>query len=233
MKRILFSLAVLASASALQAQVSVGPHNLSTTGPLGKTNTTQTCVFCHTPHNAIGSVSPEVAGQPIAAQLIPLWNHTTTATAFTMYNTTNNPASDLQGTVDASVTGASLACLSCHDGSLAVGAIANLPDDVASITYTAGGGLSATGFITGANKLGADLTNDHPISITYQDNLDLGLKAPATFTSVKLFPTNATGSKVQCASCHDVHNWGTAGTTQPFLRGTMVGSALCVQCHSK
>jgi hypothetical protein len=166
MKRLLYTLAALAVGSALQAQVANSPHDLSTTSTSGKgkTNTTQICVFCHTPHNAIGSVG----GGNITAQLIPLWNHTATSGTFTMYNTTNNPGSNLQGVVDASVSGASLACLSCHDGTLAVGALANMPNDVTSFTYTAGGGLSTTGRITSGNALiGGDLTNDHPISITY------------------------------------------------------------------
>ncbi|MBL0311279.1 MAG: hypothetical protein IPP78_00925 [Holophagaceae bacterium] len=237
MKHILFALVAIVSASALQGQIAASPHDLSTTGPRGKTNTTQTCVFCHTPHGAIGSVSSEVAGQPIAAQLIPLWNHSTTATVFTMYNTTNNPISNLQGVVDATVTGASLACLSCHDGVLAVGAISNLPNDVAAITYTAfAGGLDATGHIIGTAKMGVDLTNDHPISITYMNAgntapLDPGMKMPSTFAAngVKLF-----ANKVQCASCHDVHNWGTvAAGTRPFLAYTMTASGLCLQCHTK
>jgi hypothetical protein len=236
MKRILFALVVLAAASGLQAQVALSPHDMSTLGPRGKTNTTQTCVFCHTPHAAIGSVTSEVALQPIASQLIPLWNHTTTLTTFTMYNTTNNPISSLQGVVDATVSGASLACLSCHDGTLAVGAQSNLPNDIASYTYTDFAGGMTAGKIVGTAKMGTDLTNDHPISITYAYGtvagplVDLELKNPTGFAGgVKLF-----ANKVQCASCHDVHNWGTvAAGTRPFLSYTMTGSALCLQCHTK
>ncbi|MBI4911523.1 MAG: cytochrome c3 family protein [Acidobacteria bacterium] len=222
MKKLLLGLMVLAGTSAMATIVGT-KHDLSSAAPAGqvKTNTGQVCVFCHTPHNAAA----------VAAQLIPLWNHTTTATAtWQMYTNANVPVANLQGTVDASPTGASLACFSCHDGTLAVGAIGNIPNDVASITYTAGGNVNGSGLITGGNTLlGTDLRNDHPIAITYQDNLDTGLNAPATLTTARLFPTNATGNKVQCASCHDVHN----STFAPFLRGTMVGSALCRQCHNK
>jgi hypothetical protein len=221
MKSLLVALLAVGSLS-LNATVVGSKHDLSSTGPGGKTNTTQVCVFCHTPHGAA------------ATQIIPLWNKTTTSSgSFQMYN--NTVSGTLQGTVDATPTGASMACFTCHDGTQAVGNMINLPNDIASVTYTAGGQLLGTGIVSGTALLGKDLTNDHPISITYQQNLDATLKDPTTFAAgtVRLFPSNINGSKVQCASCHDVHNYGVAGTTAPFLRVTMVGSALCTSCHLK
>lgn len=242
MRRSLLALLLLAIAAAIfGAQPATGVtgtfHDLSATGTHKTTNMTQVCIFCHTPHGAVGSVS----GGNISAQLIPLWNHTTTSSTFTMYNSTNNPLSMLQGTVDASPTGTSLACLSCHDGTVAVGAIANIP-----YGWTPSGGLSYSTYTgtwldttTGLFKsgspvlIGTDLTNDHPISITYRDDLDLGLKPASGLKKVQLFPTNATGSKVQCGSCHDPHNYGTTANNSPFLRDTNVGSQLCLDCHNK
>lgn len=221
MKRLLLLLA--AGSLSLSATIVGTKHDMSSTGPGVKTNTNQTCVFCHTPH---GSATA-------ANQVIPLWNKTTTVTTgFTMYNSTNNPLSSLQGTVDATPTGASMACFTCHDGSQAIGNMVNLPNGVASLTYTAGGGVNATGFIaTGTGLLGKDLTNDHPVAITYQQNLDATLVNPTTFTTtgVRLFPTNANGSKVQCASCHNVHD----NTNAPFLRVSIASSAICTACHIK
>ncbi len=240
MKRLLTSLLTVLAATALQAYtpfpgggVTGTMHDLSATGPNKVTNQTQVCVFCHTPHHAIGSVS----GGDIDKQIIPLWNHTTTTSTFTMYNQTNNKMPDLQGTVDPSPSGASMACLSCHDGTVAVGSLAVVPYP-GVMTYTAGGQVNATGFIAGTHVVGSDLTNDHPISITYQDNLDSELQPAAGLTGVQLFPSNATGNKVQCGSCHDVHNWGSgtnapAGAGAPFLRVNNTGSALCLKCHKK
>lgn len=217
MKSLLFVLLVAGSMS-LSATITGTKHDLSSAGPGAKTNTTQTCVFCHTPH---GSASG-------AAQIVPLWNKATTVTTgFTMYTSTT-----MSGTVDATPTGASMACFTCHDGTQAVGNIINLPNGTASITYTAGGGVNATGFIaSGTGLLGKDLTNDHPVSITYRQDLDASLVNPASFAagSVRLFPTNANSSKVQCASCHDVHS----NTNAPFLRVSMTNSALCTACHIK
>src|SRR5512133_1910810 len=220
MKSLLVALLAVGSLS-LNATIVGSKHDLSSTGPGGKTNTTQVCVFCHTPH---GSATG-------AAQIVPLWNKTTTVTTgFSMYT-----SGTLNGTTDATPTGASMACFTCHDGTQAVGNMINLPNDAATISYTAGGQLLGTGIVSGTALLGKDLTNDHPISITYQQNLDATLKDPTTFAAgtVRLFPSNANGSKVQCASCHDVHNYGVAGTTAPFLRVSMASSALCTACHLK
>lgn len=200
-------------------------HDLSVTGLNSVTMATRSCVFCHATHNPAGS-----------AKLIPDWNHTTTVAAFTMYNNTNHPGADLKGTVDSQPTGPSLACLSCHDGSVAVGSLLVAPISGGNDIYlSARGGVSpSTGRISsGPSLVGTDLSNDHPISITYQDNLDTGLQPAASLAGVRLYPENATGAKVQCASCHDVHNYGIQGTTAPFLRVTMAGSFLCRTCHKK
>jgi hypothetical protein len=132
-----------------------------------------------------------------------------------------------------------LACLSCHDGTLAVGALLNYPYGTSAEIYTTAKGNvdPTTGLMINGSKVGTDLSNDHPIGITYQDDKDAGLKTAAGLVGVKLFPSNATGSKVQCASCHDVHNWSLSPITSlggaPFLRVANAGSALCTSCHKK
>jgi len=260
MKRLVLAAVIILTATALfAAQPAVGVRNtfhdlsLSTGYSVRISNAAasgvpantldQLCIWCHTPHHAIGSLTDEEGtGENIDAQLIPLWNHETTAATFDMYSTANNPLSDLQGTVAAAVEGGSLACLSCHDGTLALGAIRTNPYWANTKTYQNGVSVSGhvdlvTGqFTTSAyGYVGTDLTNDHPISITYQNNLDLALKDPSTFVGVKLFGAggNITGNSVECGSCHNPHNYGTTGTTAPFLRASMAASALCLQCHTK
>ena len=216
MKSLLVLLAV--GSMSLSAAITGTKHDLSSAGPGAKGNTTQTCVFCHTPHGS-------AAG---AAQIIPLWNKATTVTTgFTMYAS----GGTITGTIDATPTGASMACFTCHDGTQSVGNVINMPYGVAgtSITMTAGGGVSALGIMSGINALGKDLSNDHPVSITYNETLDTGLKTATTLVGVRLFPSNVTGSKVQCASCHNVHD----NTNAPFLRVSNAASALCTSCHIK
>jgi predicted CXXCH cytochrome family protein len=161
---------------------------------------TETCVFCHTPHNAK------------AAQIVPLWNHTATAATFTLYT-----SSTLTATVG-QPAGISKACLSCHDGTVAMDSF---------------GANAGTHMMTGAAMVGTNLSDDHPISFTYDTALatsDAGLVSPASTSfvdaahSVPLF-----AGKMECASCHDVHN----NTSAPFLRKSNNGSALCLTCHNK
>lgn len=167
------------------------------------------CEPCHVPHN------PNPGGQ--TANGAPLWNHTLTAdTGFTMYT-----GVDLQGTTDASPGGISKLCLSCHDG---------------TVNLDAYGGVAGSTPLTGAALVSKDLSDDHPISITYTD---------ATATSDgELFAPSSTNSglgstiqadmlfsdKVECGSCHDVHN---TANQDPLLRKTNSGSQLCLTCHDK
>ena len=62
----------------------------------------EVCIACHTPHNAQ------------AQQLVPLWNHTATNTTFTLYSSVTAKS------VPGQPTGYSKACLSCHDGTVAL-----------------------------------------------------------------------------------------------------------------
>ncbi len=79
-----------------------------------------------------------------------------------------------------------------------------------------------------ANPTGNDdLSDDHPVSVTYDNVADTGLNDPSTFANVVLF-----ASKVQCASCHNPHDYS-LGPSQPFLRTTNDASALCQECHAK
>ena len=80
--------------------------------PGGGGSTTEVCAFCHTPHGASTSA-------PGAA---PLWNREVPASAgYTLYGSPNFDSTPIQP------QGVSLACLSCHDGTIALDALINLP----------------------------------------------------------------------------------------------------------
>lgn len=144
----------------------------------------------------------------------PLWNHALSAATYTTY---------ASSTLDATVgtpSGASSLCLSCHDGTVAV-------DSYGGVT-----GTNFMGTVNAAANFGTDLSNDHPISFTYNTALvtaDGGLNDPTTSPVADLL-YGAGSDQVECASCHDVHN----GLGQPnLLVMSNVGSALCLTCHSK
>lgn len=125
--------------------------------------TTEICVFCHTPHASNTSVKAPLWNKPVAA-----------GSSYTTYTT--SVSNTIDGNVD--MTGVSLACLSCHDGTQAMDTMINKPG---SGGYNASGSTLG-GAWTGADQngsgklinngqyiaaLGQDLTNDHPVGIQY------------------------------------------------------------------
>ena len=119
------------------------------------------------------------------------------STGFTMYevNDVTNYANDR------SPTGGSRVCLSCHDGT------------ETAYTYTN---------ISVSSKT---LTNMHPISFVYDENLS-GYKASATVGSYGPGQAGLDNNRVECTSCHGMHNNQTN-----LLRES--GTALCTTCHDK
>ncbi len=182
-----------------QAVISGSAHDFS--GAAWNTSG-QICLPCHATHNT-------------TAASAPLWNHAETAASFTLYSSP---------TLDATVgqpAAESKACLSCHDGTVALDSYA---------------GNTGSSTLSGTALVGTDLSNDHPVSFTYNDALataDGGLHAPSTQNS-GLGGTIAAdmlfGDQLECASCHDVHN--DAGNTALLLVDN-ASSALCLTCHNK
>jgi predicted CXXCH cytochrome family protein len=196
----------LAAGMSAKAQTGItgSKHDFSGAG----WNTTGSiCLPCHTPHSGTGTMAP-------------LWNHTTTATnGFTLYS------SDTMTATVGQPGSESLACLSCHDGTVALDSF---------------GGNSATNntYITGAAKISKDLSNDHPVSFVYDSDLataDGSLHDPAskdsgTVSGGKIEADMLFGGRMECASCHDVHN--STGLDGLLIKSN-AGSALCLTCHNK
>jgi len=166
------------------------------------------CIVCHAPHNA-----------DITVANAPLWNHTLSAVQnYQLYAT--------GGTMNATVgqpDGSSKLCLSCHDGTVAL--------------ENYGGKTGGSHLMAGGALLGTSLSNDHPISITYDAALastDGGLYNPATQQSGinggTIANTMLIAGKMQCSSCHDVHN--SSGVSHLLVKSN-AGSALCLTCHNK
>ncbi len=150
--RWLFVGMLVLSVAPLQAQIVGSKHDLSADTVAAGT-TSEVCVFCHTPH-----------GSNTTAEA-PLWNRTLPdETTYTRYSTTNSTTFD---STNADVGSVSLACLSCHDGSIALDQLINKPG---SGGYNSAGSLLGTlGTMSSSlvANLGTDLVNDHPISMQY------------------------------------------------------------------
>jgi predicted CXXCH cytochrome family protein len=199
------------SAGAYAQNISTSPHNLSFgaggSGVAGET--TSLCVYCHTPHNG-------------ASGDAPLWNRTAPAGPFDMYNNAFSASIDM--VVAGSPQGVSAGCLSCHDGVTAFDAVTNPPPgDPLQPDNT-------VGTINANADLGTVLTNDHPISVTYNPGLDPDFNTLVSVqgSSIRLFGT--LNNQVECGSCHNPHDNVTA---PPFLRIPNTGSAICMTCHDK
>jgi len=221
------ALAAGGAEAARESRISATKHNLSAsgTGTVKSTTESQICVFCHTPHGAEN------------AQPTPLWNKTLQNTTYTPYTSSSLDAGTIQGVSAGQPLGSSKLCLSCHDGVLALGSVRVLRGqqnvtigDGTQVSMPAGSGAT-TGY---TRLLGSDLTNDHPISVTYDATLsdrDGELRRPTMTTSADgktlnrwgtvfgvrsqgdtykpLLPLSSTGSnsagQVQCTTCHDPH----------------------------
>jgi len=208
-------IASFALAAGNGAGISGSPHDFSLTIPdLGG----EICRICHSPHDH------HVAAQNYLEGL--LWNHAVTSATYTMYDAAWSDS--LDGAVSATPDGTAKLCLSCHDGTVAVDSFENHAGGVYALpTYA-----EIPGFAAGGTR---DLRGTHPISIVYDDATDGWLK-PVTA------PMGGSGTigdvldngKVQCSSCHDVHDAPieAVGST-PLLRVTNAGSAICLACHVK
>lgn len=212
-------------------------HDLSTLGTatIWGDSTEQTgldriCIYCHAPHHTLSPADAVL----LDYDYLPLWNHQVTDQFYILYtNISNNPLdTSHQFNGAASIGqpgGVSRLCLSCHDGSVATNAYGFAPS--ASI----GAGDKK---LTGRAQLGGlnnnDLSNDHPIGFLYSDAATNDVEiAPATR------PMNAGytigdllwGGKMECTTCHDVHNTQNEG--EKFLWVTDKNSGLCLTCHLK
>lgn len=199
------ALAVVAAPALRAGDISNTVHNLSNKGPGATKSSTEgeVCVFCHTPHKA---VAPQQ----------PLWNRKDPGTTYTTYR------SSTMKVVPGQPSGTSRLCLSCHDGTIALG---NVASRSAEIPVLGGGKMPA-----GPNNFGTDLSSHHPISFRYKDSIRAGASlAPSPTSGVgpsKKSLLEADG-EVQCTSCHDPHD----NTNGSFLRLSMRRSELCTTCH--
>jgi predicted CXXCH cytochrome family protein len=196
-------LAMLLAAVPTYAGVKDGLHNLSVTGP-GQTKAVSEgslCEFCHISHSA----NPDT----------PLWSRPDPTATYIPYSSSTAIAQPGQP------TGTSLLCLSCHDGTIALGQVINRGNPISMA-----GGRER---MTGKGLTGTDLRDDHPISFEYSGNLAASngeLAAPGSISSALRLDENG---ELQCTTCHDPHD----SPYPKLLHVSNVGSQICVECHQE
>lgn len=220
-------------------QVDGSKHDFSGRDAAGQR--TGVCTFCHTPHRAYESRLT--------------WNHTLSLNVYSW----TKPAT-AGGTPYTSIglgwSGPSRFCLSCHDGSVAIGDLAwfnsrswtGRPLD----SNTHDGDNVQIGTATG------DLTNNHPMAFPYPFGgvpstyngvttgpaaLGSGWQPDPTVNGIRLFKQMggvvtadpAIGaSGIECSSCHDPHNEPRNVEDDMFLRGSTDARSpnyICRKCH--
>ena len=201
---LLLSLAPFVAAS----DITNSRHNLSASGPGSVTSgaANEVCVFCHTPHNS----SPSA----------PLWNRALpSGQTYQLYGSSTLDASPEDPQLRSG--NFSLVCLSCHDGTIALGDFFNPSQE-------------DPGFVFGANdrgRLGTDLRNDHPVSFVYDNGLALSDPKlhPPGINGADIAPMPLQGGQyLECTTCHDVHD----NTLPPFLYEQTLNGDLCLNCHN-
>jgi predicted CXXCH cytochrome family protein len=194
------------------------------------------CIYCHTPHHSMLSSEATTSG----VNYYPLWNHDVTVATFGSYtNGLTSGITNTQHNLNAVQTGpgtVSILCLSCHDGSVAVAAYGNLGAGLNPTRNSSGTNVSGTQYQIGAN---GNLSNHHPIGFDYNAVVLLDDEINDPSTALRgANPNGLTiqdllwgGTRMECSSCHDVHNTKNEGQKFTWVEDTQ--SDLCLTCHNK
>jgi len=208
------------------------------------------CIFCHVQHRQ---------GAPATASTRLLWNHKLSALSYSWSDVTKTVGGTDLPTNLGTWAGPSKNCLSCHDGTVAVGDVyrtAAFPATSFTVTGTriTNGKISAS-FLLIPSATG-DLKGNHPVGVPYPFG-----GAASTYNGITTGSGVATGdykadpqnvriytdvgsdyqiggtagqAGIECGSCHDPHNRDVK--EDPLLRDFFrldsgSPSAICLDCH--
>lgn len=196
----------------VQAQVTgggdvLGVHNLSTSGTGPVKGPSDACLYCHAPHSGVGATNSA------------LWSQTLSVQTYTAYSSTTLKNAPIQPTLG----GSSSLCLSCHDGTVAVGQ---------TQPY---GPFTMTGSMTPSDMFGSGLQGSHPFSLKLPMVDAPDLQASLTSTHSTADPTKAVqliNGNVECTSCHSPHVQAIDRVSQNFLVRDSSNGQMCLACHS-
>ena len=204
---LLAGLTVLFTGAALRAQIAgdvLGMHNL---GPSGGSPITgarpDACAYCHAPHSGMN---------------VGLWNQKLTTQNYTTYTSNTEKNTTTQPVLGSD----SNHCLSCHDGTVAMG------------TTVAYGSVATHGSMYSSDVFGSNMQTSHPFSLALpiKDNIDLvsslvanGTTADST-KAIRLINGN-----IECTTCHNPHVQAIDQVSQNFLAKNGANGQICLACH--
>lgn len=202
------------------------------------------CRVCHVPHDHNRNWELFANGL--------LWNHQLSAASYQMYAEegamNDNFASFIDGAWDNEPTGGAKLCLGCHDGTVGLdqfdrnsGAAGSSSGDATLFIGDFNSDFQWPGPDVPLINGDLNLTGTHPISIVYDEAADSGLNARTNAMGTSgtiddVLEQTPSGPKVQCSSCHDVHDgMGEAVPDTHLLRvsNKAPASGLCLTCHKK
>ena len=201
------ALLILLAATTLSAQIvgdALGAHDLGPGGPSPVTGSRpDSCAYCHAPHSGLN---------------MGLWNQKLTTQTYTTYSSDT----EKNITTQPSLGTVSNQCLSCHDGTVAVGA---------TVAY---GQVTTRGSMLSADVFGSNMQSSHPFSLALplRDNIDLAASLAASGTTAD--PTHAVrliNGNVECTSCHNPHVQAKDPVSLNFLVKDSSSGQLCLACH--
>jgi hypothetical protein len=200
------------------------------------------CSFCHSPHRAQSTSL--------------LWNHRFSVNIFQWDIPETTAGTQFPSFAGDTYRGVTSKCLSCHDGSVAIGDIVWWQGKVPSFPLDD----DRHGLGDDVNiGFGGNLAGNHPVAMpfpfqqtasTYNGVTTGSSFVPADWQpdprtlGIRLFVDDGLGNisagaivgrtGIECSSCHDPHNRETVD--EFFLRGRQTGSTtayLCLKCHIK
>src|SRR6201998_4196821 len=214
LKVLLGAAVILLAVPSVLAQVTtdvIGMHDLSPGGPSPIRGARPgSCTYCHAPHSGLAS------GRA-------LWNQQLTKMVYNLYTSPSYVTKGEQGRQPTIGSDSNL-CLSCHDGTVAVG------NTIVSGQVTTMGQMNATDqFLTNTPNLMAS----HPQNLTaIKDTPDLF--AGVVSNGVTNDPTGAVkliNGNVECTSCHNPHIQAKDRLALNFLVKDSSSGQLCLACH--
>jgi predicted CXXCH cytochrome family protein len=209
MRKLLLICAVLTLGLTAQAQNSadvLGAHNLSASGTGPVKGALDPCLYCHAPHSGVGAPSGALWSQTLSSRTY------STYTSTTLHNTSQQPTLGADSSL----------CLSCHDGTVAVGQ---------TQPY---GQIKMTGTMNASDVFGTNLQGSHPFSMKTPlvDASDLVPSLVASHTTADpLKAVKLINNDVECTSCHTPHAQAIDTVSKNFLVRDSSSGQMCLSCH--
>lgn len=241
--------ATVTDPAAVAPGIANSKHNF-TTNLNAQSSDGQICKYCHTPHRANTTRG--------------LWNHTKTSATYSYSD--NSAAKSWEGTplmTTMSPAQYSATCLSCHDGTVALGDLTNAGGGVKGVASFTGANVTSDKLSGGPAYFGTDLKGNHPVGVPYPGQTYFGRTSavPASELGEQGGYFTQTGGKTNAPAvpgdtqpislardgsvsgtgaaptwgveCSTCHNPHNSEGLNYMLRVTTSQSALCRSCHMK